>query len=50
MAESVVKHKSKHLGTFGDACFSFNGNKIITSGWEECLLQIISKLLKKVDI
>ena len=26
-------YKKKHLGTFGDVgCFSFNGNKIITTG------------------
>ena len=29
----VVSIKKKHLGTFGDiGCFSFNGNKIVTTG------------------
>lgn len=33
-AESLgAKYKGKHTGTFGDlGCFSFNGNKIITTG------------------
>ena len=33
-AESLgAKYKNKHTGTFGDlGCFSFNGNKVITTG------------------
>ena len=51
-AESVgVKYKNKHLGTFGDVgCFSFNGNKIITSGSGGMLVTNNFKIAKKVDI
>lgn len=33
-AESLgAKYKNKHVGTFGDlGCFSFNGNKVVTTG------------------
>ena len=38
----------KHLGTFGDAgVLSFNGNKPITCGVEEQLLQITNIFQKK---
>ena len=48
-AESVgVKYKNKHLGTFGDVgCFSFNGNKIITSGSGGMLVTNNFKIAKK---
>ena len=40
----------KHLGTFGDlGCFSFNANKIITSGGGGMVVTNDSKLSKKLD-
>ena len=42
-------HKKKHLGTFGDiGCFSFNGNKIITTGGGGMIITNQAKLAKKI--
>jgi perosamine synthetase len=42
-------HKKKHLGTFGDiGCFSFNGNKIITTGGVGMIITNQAKLAKKI--
>ena len=51
-AESVgVKFNNKYLGTFGDiGCFSFNGNKIITSGAGGILVTNNSIIAKKCEI
>jgi perosamine synthetase len=48
-AESLgSKYKNKHTGTFGDlGTFSFNGNKIITSGGGGCILTNSKVLAKK---
>ena len=48
-AESLgSKYKNKHTGTFGDlGTFSFNGNKIITSGGGGCILTNNKALAKK---
>jgi len=41
--------KNKHLGTFGDiGCFSFNGNKIITTGGGGMVVLNDSSLAKKI--
>ncbi len=42
-------YKKKHLGTFGDAgCFSFNGNKIITTGGGGAIITNKKNLAKKI--
>lgn len=42
-------YKGKHLGTFGDVgCFSFNGNKIITTGNGGAVITSNQKLIKKI--
>lgn len=42
-------HNKKHLGTFGDAgVFSFNGNKIITSGGGGVVITNSKKIYKKI--
>lgn len=42
-------YKKKHLGTFGDVgCFSFNGNKIITTGGGGMIVTNKEKLAKKI--
>lgn len=42
-------YKKKHLGTFGDVgCFSFNGNKIITTGGGGMIISKNNKLSKKI--
>ena len=42
-------YKNKHLGTFGDAgCFSFNGNKIITTGGGGMIVTNKKILAKKI--
>ena len=42
-------YKKKHLGTFGDTgCFSFNGNKIITTGGGGMVVTNKKILAKKI--
>ncbi len=42
-------YKKKHLGTFGDiGCFSFNGNKIITTGGGGAIVTNKKNLAKKI--
>ena len=42
-------YKKKHLGTFGDmGCFSFNGNKIITTGGGGMIVLNNKSLAKKI--
>ena len=49
-AEAVGSYyKKKHLGTFGDiGCFSFNGNKIITTGGGGMIVLRSKTLAKKI--
>ena len=49
-AEAVGSYyKKKHLGTFGDiGCFSFNGNKIITTGGGGMIVLRNKTLAKKI--
>ena len=43
-------YKKKHLGTFGDVgCFSFNGNKIITTGGGGMIVTNKLELAKKIQ-
>jgi len=43
-------YKKKHLGTFGDVgCFSFNGNKIITTGGGGMVITNKKILAKKIQ-
>ena len=42
-------YKNKHLGTFGDiGCFSFNGNKIVTTGGGGMVVSNNTSFAKKI--
>ena len=46
-----TKFKNKYVGTYGDiGIFSFNGNKIITTGSGGLIVTKNKKLEKKLDI